>query len=235
MKIKILVIFLSMPVLLQGQKYYSAFAQMDAGFTVTYGDVKRYDFAPATNGYIGIQPGVQAKVGVFMNEYTGMQIDAHFSMLSGHNPEKNLQFLSRNGSASVKFKMSFNSFIEDSFHERLAGRLKAFFDFGYGMLFYDTEVQKFKKQEPVELDEDSYRSGRSSGKTGVFPIALTVMYKLNKYDIAFWQRQKDRIYLTLSGGLHFTGSDLLDGFEGRDFGNDTYGFYSVGVAYFFGR
>ncbi|MCF8230760.1 MAG: hypothetical protein K9J27_01125 [Bacteroidales bacterium] len=221
--------------LLQGQKYYGAFAEIDAGMSITYGDVKRYDFAPSTMEYSEIQPGGQFKLGFFLNEVTGLQFGYNYSLLAGSHPEKNLRFLGNNSEVSAIIKLSFQRVIDDNLSERLANRLKVFFDFGYGRLYYTTDLKKFEESRVVELNPDNYEMGKSSGSVGTFPIELTVMFKLNKKDPAFWQRAKDRYYLTLNGGVHFTGSDMVDSYRDREFGNDFFGFYSLGVAYFFAR
>ena len=218
-----------------GQKYYGAFAEIDAGISIAYGDVKRYDFAPSTVKYSEIQPGGKFRFGFFLNDVTGLQFGYKYSLVAGSLPEKNLHFLGSTSEVSVKMKLSFQRAIDKNLSERLANRLKVFFDFGYGRLNYTTELQKFDKSKEIELDPDNYKMGQFSGRTGTFPIELTVMFKLNKYDPAYWQRVKDRFYLTLNGGVHFTGSDMVDGYRERGFGNDVFGFYSLGVAYFFAR
>lgn len=223
------------PLISVGQKYYEAFAEVDIGMSITYGDVKRYDFAPTTIRFSEIQPGGQIKVGYFFDELLGVQLGYNYTLLSGASPQKNLYFLGKNSEISAQLKLSFNQILEENLTSQMANRLKLFLSFGYGRLNYNTELEKYNKNKQIEIEPENYTLGTTSGSTGTIPVELTIMYKLNDYNPAFWQRIKDRYYLTLSGGVHFSGSDMVDGYQGRGFGKDFFGFYSLGIAYFFAR
>lgn len=217
------------------QKHYDAFVQIDVGSTISLADVKRYYFAPTTQGLIELRYGSGVETTVFMNDNLGINFDIHYYTLAGIDPDKQVSFTASGWAPSVSLSIAFNSFFGENLRSPWDRRFKLFGKLGYGHFFYNNELMLLDDFDAQNLQTDNYSPGKHSRGTSFFPVEVSLMYKLNKYDNQFFRREKDRLYLVASASIAFTDTDELDNYAGRDFSKDAFTYFSVGLSYFFGR
>ncbi len=217
------------------QSNHSSYVQFDAGMTITLADIKRYDFAPTTEGLSELQYGSGLGTTFFLNENVGINTSLRFYALAGIEPELGLSFKGQGWAPSVSLSLAFNSVFEENLASPWNERFKLFVKMGYGHLFYQNELNLRENFDGEEVPSSFYETGKTKAGHSFFPVEVNLMFKLNKTNSEYFPQGKNRLYLVLSGTLAFVDTDELDSFSGRDFSNDAFTYFSVGLAYFMGR
>lgn len=218
-----------------GQENFKISATLSGGITITHTDIKRYTFAPATTPESEIRPAGKGSVSFYFNDHSGINFKAGYYGLAGISPEKNLKFDANIITYSANLRIAFNKPLKETLPDKMARRWKLFLDIGYGKLTYETTVTKLNNDLEIQAENDTYMMGLNSFSSGVVPLELNIMFKLTDKDLAFWNRGRDRYFLVFNAGMHITGKDELDGYISKDFTNDAFSHYALGIAYFFGR
>ncbi|MGM0566909.1 MAG: hypothetical protein ACQESX_09155 [Bacteroidota bacterium] len=217
------------------QKHYASYALLDAGLTISLADIKRYNFAPTTQGVNELQYGTGLGTTFFINENIGLNTGVRFYAIAGIDPELGMSFQGQAWAPSASLSLAFNSVFEDNLASPWNRRFKLFVKMGYGHLFYQNEMSLLENFDDEEIPPSFYETGNSKAGYSFFPLEVNFMFKLNKTNSEYFPQAKNRLYLVLSGTYAFADTDDLDSFSGRDFSSDAFVYFSVGLAFFMGR
>lgn len=217
------------------QKHYPGYALLDAGITISLADIKRYDFAPTTEGVNELQFGTGLGTTFFINDNVGLAASLRYFSLAGIDPDMGMSFEGEAWAPSLSLSLAFNSVFEENLASPWNRRFKLYIKMGYGHLFYQNEMSLLENFDSEEIPPSFIESGQSQAGHSFFPLEVNFMFKLNKNNSEYFPQAKNRLYLVLSGTYAFADTDDLDSFSGRDFSNDAFTYFSVGLAYFLGR
>lgn len=218
-----------------GQKHFNSYVSVDAGFTVSFTDIKRYDLVPTTIGVSEIQPGTGFEITYFSTEAIGFNFDFHFYSMAGIDPDLNLTYSGTATLTSLNLSFAFNKLFDKHLRSPWDRRFKAFVKLGYGRFAGSSTLERVNEEVGVNAGEASeIHLGEVNTSVGAMPLEINVMYKLTERHNRFYRETKDRLFLVFSGTAIFTATDQLDNYVDERFSSDVLTYYSVGVAYFFG-
>lgn len=230
-----LVVFVFLSMLTSAQKYYGSYVSIDFGGVIGLTDVKRYQFAPTLKTENELQPGFGVEATFFTTDNIGFNIDLHQYYLAGMDLEKNMKFHGSFFSPSINMSFAVNKMFEENLASPWNRRFKMFAKLGIGSLSGTTTLEEMEGYEMEEEIRGDYEFGDVDVNGVCFPLELTFMYKLNPRHSQFFRDPKERLFLVLSASLIYTATDDLDGFEDWDFGDDSFTYFSFGIAYFMGK
>ncbi len=217
------------------QIQHSGYALFDGGITISLADIKKYDFAPTTQGVNELQYGTGLGTTFFVNENMGINTGIRFYALAGIDPEIGMSFQGQAWAPSVGLSLALNSVFEENLASPWNRRFKLFIKMGYGHLFYQNDMKLLENFDSDEVPPSFYTTGKSKAGYSFFPLEVNFMFKLNKTNSEYFPQAKNRLYLAFSATYAFADTDELDSFSGRDFSSDAFTYFSVGLAYFMGR
>jgi len=191
------------------------FVKADGGFSVFFGDIKRYDIIPDFESPSEIQPMFGLSVGKELSKIFSVHGQFIYGQLSGHKKKSHMNFKSTvmGGHALVDINLMY------LFQRARFGDLKvnAYASVGAGYLTWDSELFS---DTPAADGTDLL----ASNKDGAFsiPLSLNLEYMFTK-----------SLSMNLEGALYVVTSDFVDAKEGG-FSLDMVNYNSLGITYRFG-
>ena len=189
------------------------FIKADAGMSIFFGDVKRYDYMPDFQSPSEVQPAFSAGFGKELSNIFSIRTQFLFGKLSGHKKTAHIHFTSEVMGGSLLADVNLINLFTGSDVGDSPFSIGA--SMGVGYMKWNSKLYNIKSStEDVLLVESS------DGAISI-PLSLNMEYALNNH----WS-------LYIEGGLHIVFSDEVDAKAGG-IAYDMINYDAIGVCYKF--